>query len=64
MLRGFKTMVRKKKMTPLLRCSRIKLIPKSNYPNITSLGRARPIANVCSPYKILSGVISHRILET
>jgi exonuclease III len=67
MLRGFKAMIRKKKMTPLLRCSRIKLIPKSNYPNITSLGKARPIANVCSPYKILSGVISHRIetiLET
>lgn len=62
LLKGFNVMVRKKKLTTLLRCSRIKLLQKNGKKDFSKISSLRPISNLCYPYKLFSGIISNRLL--
>ena len=60
-LKGFNNMVRKKELSPLLRCSSIRLIPKNGPVDQSKLSNARPIANLPAPTKLFTGVIALRL---
>ena len=60
---GFNHMIRKKELSSLMRCTRIRLIPKSKTLDLSDIGAFRPIASLTSPYKLMSGVFAGR-LET
>ena len=60
-LKGFNNMVRKKELSPLLRCSSIRLIPKNGPVDQSKITNARPIANLPAPTKLFTGVIALRL---
>ena len=60
---GFNHMIHKKELGSLMRCTRLRLLPKSNKLDLSNITAFRPIASLTSPYKLFSGVFAGR-LET
>ena len=58
---GFNYMIRKKELSSLMRCTRLRLIPKSKTLDLSDIGAFRPIASLTSPYKLFSGVFASRL---
>lgn len=60
-LNGFNHMIEEQKLSPIMRCSKITLIPKNGISDPTDLTQVRPVAVLCSPYKLFSGIQSNRL---
>ena len=60
LLNGFKFMVSKNKLRDLMRCGKIKLIPKKNA-DLSKITSWRPIFCLPTIYKIFSGIVANRL---